>query len=46
MTKFCCSDHTTLYDKFKKAYYLAQLGEYAASYNCYMDILKESKDSE
>lgn len=46
MDKFCSSDQITLYDKFKKAYYLAQLGEYAASYNCYTDILKESKDLE
>jgi len=46
MTKFCCSDQMSLYDKFKKAYYLAQLGDYAESYNCYTDILKESKDSE
>ncbi|MBV4432732.1 SIR2 family protein [Clostridium tyrobutyricum] len=45
MSEFCHAEYTNLNDNYRKAYYLAQLGDYAASYNLYTDILKKTKEA-
>gem|GEM_PF-1348490 len=44
--QFCQKEYTLLSENFRKAYYLAQLGEYVASYNLYTNILDECKQKE
>lgn len=46
MKTFILNDYTDIYDNYKKAYYLAQLGEYAHSYNLYTAILGKAKQEE
>lgn len=46
MSQFCNLDSETLLERYERAYYMAQMGDYVASYNEYTGILKESKDSE
>ena len=43
MQKFCSEEYDDIYNNYKKAYYLAQLGEYSYSYMLYTGLLKESK---
>ncbi len=44
MDKFCKSEYENLYDKYKKAYYLAKLGNLQESYNNYTEIIKKAED--
>ena len=45
MSEFCSVEYTTIKENYKKAYYLAQLGNYESSYILYTDILKKSKEA-
>lgn len=44
--EFCETQYNELKDNYKKAYYLAQLGEYASSYELYTSILEVAKQNE
>lgn len=46
MKKYCLKEYDTVKDNYKKAYYLAQLGNYANSYNLYTEILSMAKQEE
>lgn len=43
---FCLLEYESIPENFRKAYYLAQLGEYAKSYELYTKILREAKQTE
>lgn len=45
MSEFCHVEYTNIKENYKKAYYLAQLGDYATSYRLYTDILKKTKET-
>lgn len=45
MSEFCRGEYTTIKENYKKAYYFAQLGDYATSYTLYTDILKKTKET-
>lgn len=44
--KFCRQDYSDLKNKYKKAYYLAQLGNYEESYRLYNDLLIKAQFEE
>ncbi|ERJ13309.1 SIR2 family protein [Haloplasma contractile] len=45
MREFCNVEYFTTKDNYKKAYYLAHLGNYKESYSLYTNILKETKEA-
>ncbi len=46
MKNFCINKYVKLEDNYKKAYFLAQLGEYAESYRLFTEILNVAKRDE
>lgn len=46
MREFCSKEYEDVKNNYKKAYYFAQLGEYALSYELFTDLLADSKKYE